>query len=85
MRVKCPHCHCKAIVTHRVPISAKSDDIYVNCPNPDCGARSVMRISHVYDLTPPAATLTDAMHEWFANLPDDEKRALAKQYQPSLL
>jgi hypothetical protein len=44
-----------------------------------------MRISHVYDLTPPASTLTDAMHEWFANLPDEEKRALAKQYQPSLL
>lgn len=69
MRVNCPHCQTKMIITHPVRISKRVSDLYTSCPNIDCGARCIMRLSHISDLTPPAATLTAAMHEWFANLP----------------
>lgn len=43
-----------------------------------------MRVSHAYTITPPAETLTNAMHEWFANLPEQEQKQIAKTYQPAL-
>jgi hypothetical protein len=52
--------------------------------NHSCSARSVIRLSHAGTITPPADIQTDAMHEWFANLPEAEQKAIAKQYQPSL-
>ena len=82
MRLTCPYCHKPAVVTHRREISARQADVYANCTNPDCNARSVFRISHVYDLTPPASTLLNALQEIIANLPDEERRALVQQYAP---
>ena len=84
MRVKCPHCQKKAIITHRVNITPKMDDVYINCTNIDCAAHSVLRLSHTATLIPPASILTNAMHEWFANLPETEQRSISKRYQPSL-
>lgn len=82
MRINCPHCKKAAVVTHRREISPRLTDVYVNCTNPDCAARSVLRISHVHDLTPPAGTLLDALHEILANMPDETRRDLVKQYAP---
>ena len=82
MKIKCPHCEARAIITHHNRISRKSADVYLNCTSKDCGARSVMRISHAYDLTPPASTLTDALHEIIANMPDEERRDLVRKYAP---
>lgn len=82
MKIPCPHCSARAIVTHHHRISPKIADIYINCTNIDCGARSIMRISHAADLTPPASTLTDALHEIIANLPDEERRDLVRKYAP---
>ena len=84
MRINCPHCQEKAIITHNVKISSRVSDIYITCRNLKCGARNVMRVSHAYTITPPAETLTAAMHEWFANLPEQEQKAIAKTYQPAL-
>jgi len=82
MRLRCPYCHRRMVVSHSHEISARQTDVYANCTNPECHARSVFRISHVHDLTPPASTLLDALHEILANLPDQERRALVQQYAP---
>ncbi|MCK4983437.1 MAG: ogr/Delta-like zinc finger family protein [Victivallaceae bacterium] len=82
MRINCPHCQSKATVTHREKLSPRASNVYINCNNHKCGARSVIRISHAYTITPPAETMTAAMHEWFANLPEQEQ--IAKTYQPAL-
>ena len=82
MKIECPHCQSRARITHHNKISKKMSDVYVNCTNHECGARSVMRISHAYDLTPPASTLTDAIHEILANMSDEERRNLVRQYAP---
>ena len=43
-----------------------------------------MRVSHADTITPPASVQTDAMHEWFANLPGTKQKNIAKTYQPRL-
>ncbi|MDD5597887.1 MAG: ogr/Delta-like zinc finger family protein [Victivallaceae bacterium] len=84
VRIYCPYCQTKMIITHPVRINNRVSDLYTVCPNVECGARCVMRLSHISDLTPPAPTLTAAMHEWFANLPEAEQKAIARTYQPAL-
>lgn len=80
MKIKCPHCGKGTIITHNNRYSQKSLDLYVNCLNIDCGARFVMRVSHAYDITPPAETLTNALHEIIANMPADERTKLLRLY-----
>lgn len=80
MRIRCPYCQTKAIVTHTVKLSDHATEAYINCPNKDCGARTVMRISFAYVLTPPESTLLDSLHEQIANMNPDDRRKLLKIY-----
>ncbi|MDD5699028.1 MAG: hypothetical protein PHH77_10475 [Victivallaceae bacterium] len=84
MRIKCPYCQSKTIVTHHEEVDKRVSYVYVTCTNHDCHARSKIRISYAGTLTPPVSDLTAAMHEWFANLPEAEQKAIAKTYQPAL-
>lgn len=84
MRILCPHCGFKTVITNSKKIDARFRDIYINCISPHCSSRSVMRVSHVATITPPLADLGNALHEWFANLPETQQKTIAKTYQPAL-
>lgn len=84
MRISCPHCGKNARITHRVKISEKMSEAYINCLDPDCGARSVMRITHSHTLTPPQSTLRDALYEQFAQLDPRERRKIFETFQDDL-
>ena len=60
MRIRCPHCQSKAIITHTVHVNNKVTEVYINCLGKDCGARDVMRIYHVATITPPESEPTIA-------------------------
>jgi hypothetical protein len=51
------------------------------CSNPECGARDVFRLSYIATRQPPLHTQTDAMHEWFARLPEDERQTILATYR----
>lgn len=80
MRICCPHCGDRTIVTHSKKNSPFSTDVYCICRNDECAARFVMRIFHAHDLVPPRSTQLNALAEQIACLPDDERRELLKTY-----
>ncbi len=84
MRLRCPYCNGKTVITHHQVVDKRVSFAYVTCTNHECGARSKIRISYAGTITPPASDLYTAMHEWFANLPEDEQKKIARQYQPAL-
>lgn len=84
MRIRCPHCQSKAVITHSVKVNATMTEYYVNCTGLHCGARSVMRLYHAYTLTPPESQLLNSLHEQIAQLPPGERRELFQPYLASL-
>jgi hypothetical protein len=80
MRIRCPHCGKNAFVTHSRPLSQKITELSCVCRDEECASRFVMRLSHSHDLTPPRSTLLDSLAEQIAGLPENERRALIKQY-----
>jgi len=84
MRIDCPHCKQKARITHRVTISEKMTELYVDCQNPECGARSVMRITHSHTLTPPQSLLVNSLYEQLAQMDPRERRKLFETFQEDL-
>lgn len=80
MRIRCPHCQAKAIITHSVKVSDKITEIYINCTGMECGARSVMRIYHAYTLTPPENTLLNSLHEQIAQMSPQARKELFQPY-----
>ncbi|MPN57201.1 hypothetical protein SDC9_204895 [bioreactor metagenome] len=84
MRIDCPYCRQKAKITHRVIISAKMSEAYITCLNPECGARSVMRIAHSHTLTPPQSVLTNSLYEQLAELDPRARRKLFETFQEDL-
>lgn len=84
MKIICPHCQGKAVISNTHRVSEKIVEHYVDCRNFDCGARTVFRTFYSHDITPPAETLTNALHEILANLPAAERASLLKQYAPPL-
>lgn len=80
MRVRCPYCQAKAIITHTIKVSNTVTEIYINCTGKECGARSVMKLSHYYTVAMPQSTLLDSLHEQIANLNPELRRQLLQMY-----
>lgn len=80
MRILCPHCGTRAIVTHTKKNSKASTDVYCVCSNDQCAARVVMHIFHAYDIVPPRTTLYNSLAEQIANLSPSERRQLIDTY-----
>lgn len=80
MRVKCCYCHRNGVITHRVEVTDKVSELYVSCPNPQCGARTVLRLSYSYTVAPPAETQTNALCEQLAQLDAETRRKLLQTY-----
>ncbi|MDD4818132.1 MAG: ogr/Delta-like zinc finger family protein [Victivallaceae bacterium] len=82
MRVTCPHCGARAIVTHRKPINVRASEIYAVCTSEECAARFVLRLSYQYDVTPPVSLLTDSLYERIANLPPADRARIIAAFAP---
>ena len=84
MRVKCRYCHRKAIITHSVELSDQVTELYVSCSNPNCGARTVVRLFYANTITPPAETLLNSLHEQIAEMDPGTRRELFRPYKDEL-
>ena len=82
MRINCPYCDHKAVVTSSRRLSRQVAEATCVCENDDCAARFVARITHAHTLTPPASTLTNSLYEQIANLPERDKAELLRTFQP---
>jgi len=77
MRIDCPHCFKKAVITSSNALSASVKDLYCQCTNiPDCGASFVFSLSHKYDLNPPIKSTQELAASLIKNLPLKERQAL---------
>jgi len=77
MRLDCPHCLHKAVITSSNALSSSVKDIYGQCTNiPDCGASFVFTLSHKHDLNPPIKSTQELAASLIKNLPLKERQAL---------
>lgn len=80
MRVDCPHCLEKAIITSSNQLSDTVKDLYCQCMNTsDCGASFVFTLAHKHDLNPPVRSTQQLAANLLAALPVDQRRALFQQ------
>lgn len=53
MRIICPHCKQKTVITSRTSLTDTVQDLYVQCMNTvNCGKKMVWRLSLSHDLDP---------------------------------
>ena len=84
MRIVCPHCGLNGKITHTDTFSSQLKEVYVNCQNPECGARFVTSVSYRHDIVPPKNTLIEKADHLLASLPEKEiKKLLTKYTSPS--
>ncbi len=79
MRVLCPHCHTKALITSTNELSDGGivKDLYCQCINTkECGASFVFTLAYKHDLNPPRKTTLQLAAGLIAALPAEEKRQL---------
>jgi hypothetical protein len=77
MRVVCPHCSKKAIITSSNAMSETVKDLYCQCTNTkDCGASFVFVLSYKHDLNPPVKTTLQIAASLINNLKPDQRKQL---------
>ena len=80
MRIHCPYCGSKSYIRHHTKPTAKAEELYCDCMNPECQARFVYRAYYANTLTPPLSTLTDSLHEQVAHMPPQARKELFQPY-----
>ncbi|WP_414673348.1 MULTISPECIES: ogr/Delta-like zinc finger family protein [unclassified Methylophaga] len=78
MRVECPHCHQKAIISSTNALSHTVKDLYCQCTNLEggCGASFVMKLGYSHDLNPPINNTRQMAISLLKNLTLSERQAL---------
>jgi hypothetical protein len=56
MRVWCPHCEAKAVITSRTEQTRQVADLYCRCTDSKCGASFVYTLAYRHTLNPPIQT-----------------------------
>lgn len=79
MRISCPHCKSKAIITNSTVITDKVKDIYANCTSEDCGARFVAVVEYKYDISPSKKIIKSAIEELIFSLSPRDRLELKKK------
>ena len=81
MRVICPHCHGKALITSSNIFSETVRDLYCTCINSrECGASFVMTLAFKHDLNPPQQTTLKIIATLIQHLNAVEKRQLQRDF-----
>lgn len=78
MRVDCPHCQQKAIISSTNSLSPTAKDLYCICTNVagGCGASFVYKLGYSHDLNPPIKCTVDMAAHIIKNLSAADKQAL---------
>ena len=77
MRVLCPHCQTKALITSTNQLSDTVKDLYCTCTNTrECGASFVFTLSYKHDLNPPQKTTLQIAAALINNLQPVQRKQL---------
>tara|TARA_R110000772_G_scaffold217245_1_gene327660 strand:+ start:139 stop:396 length:258 start_codon:yes stop_codon:yes gene_type:complete len=80
MRIDCPHCLSKALITSTNALSPMVKDLYCQCVNTrECGASFVFKLGYSHDLNPPLNTAHQMAVALIKSLPLKERQALVGQ------
>lgn len=80
MRVLCPNCGGKAVITHSEKQSDVISTLYCCCKNSkDCAATFVFMLSFNHYLIPPIKTTQDIELNLLRSLPKEQLKELLKQ------
>jgi cell division protein ZapA (FtsZ GTPase activity inhibitor) len=79
MRVVCPHCLNKALITSTNQLSDTVKDLYCQCTNTrECGASFVFTLAYKHDLNPPQKTTLQIAANLIAHLNTADKQRLQR-------
>ena len=79
MRVFCPHCGAKALITSSNILSNIVKDLYCQCENSaECGASFVATLAFKHTINPPAHTTLEIAQSLVNRLGKEEKEALQR-------
>jgi len=77
MRIMCPHCGSRAIITSSNKLSNQVSDLYCQCKNlTECGGTFVSTLAFKHTINPPARTTTEMAMNLLNRLSIEEKAAL---------
>ena len=77
MRVICPYCLSKAIITSSNRLSGQVSDLYCQCTNTaECAASFVSTVAYKHTLNPPARTTSEIAMSLVNRLSQEEKTKL---------
>lgn len=77
MRIICPHCGSKALISSSNKLSDKVTDLYCQCKNTvECGASFVSTLAYKHTLNPPAHTAAEMAMSLLNRLSKEERAGL---------
>lgn len=80
MRVECPNCSQKAVITSSTSLSSTVKDLYCQCINTEhCGASFVYTLAFKHTLNPPINTTREMALQLIKNLPVEERQAVQNE------
>lgn len=80
MRLICPHCGSRLIISTSHQVTPNVRKSYVQCSNvKSCGASGVMSHAYEHDLNPPQLTTLQMAAELLKKLPKSQRDALLSQ------
>lgn len=79
MRIDCPHCESKALITGHNRLAISVRDIYCTCINQSCGWRGVMTLSHKHDTHPPTSEHNSLLAAMLSNMNPSDRNAVLVQ------
>lgn len=79
MRIICPHCGYKALISSSNKLSNQVTDLYCQCKNTvECGASFVSTLAFKHTINPPAHTALEIAQSLVSRLGKEEKEALQR-------
>lgn len=82
MRIICPHCGSKALISSTNKLSDKVTDLYCQCKNTaECGASFVSTLAFKHTINPPAHTATEIAMSLLSRLSEEERAELQRGIQ----
>ena len=82
MRILCPHCQKKSVITASNRLSHSVTDLYCRCNNETCQAGFVMTVAHKHDTQPPINDMKSMLAEMLRSLPLEDRQQLLAQSHP---
>lgn len=81
MRVICPFCSNKALITSTNALNEQRTvtDLYCLCPNTECSATFVFTLGYKHVLNPPAKKVTEMAANLIRNMSKEDKADLLLQ------